>query len=196
MSRVMPEVTRPTFILASRSQTSHLKTHSVSPIGIPAYLANPGPQPHWLSAFLFQVGGHSNWINNKRGPIRQMIYNVACMSASDTSEGRIQLVSNLRKTVVGTFVASAVFASAVNPAVASAQISSTTTSIPATAATAYAALEPADPEGRPLKPCGPANDGEGVTTEDMHGSQSRWFCHHVDPIFQDPYWEWVEIIHN
>jgi len=106
------------------------------------------------------------------------------------------VVSSLKKTAVGTFSAAAVFAGALNPAVASAQVMSPTTPPSATTATAYAALEPADPEGRPLKPCGPANDGEWVTTEDMYGSQSRWFCHHVNPIFQDPYWEWVEVIHN
>lgn len=128
--------------------------------------------------------------------MREMVENRSLRIGMHRLGREIQVVSHLRKTAAGTFAAAAVFAGALNPAAASAQVTTPAEPAPAAAAMINAALEPADDEGRPLKPCGPANDGEAVTTVDMHGSQSRWICFHVNPIFQDPYWEWNEVIHN
>jgi hypothetical protein len=52
---------------------------------------------------------------------------------------------------------------------------------------------PADPHGNPLMKCNEYHDGEHVSTVDKDGTQSRWICIHVSPVFDDPYWEWTEV---
>lgn len=58
----------------------------------------------------------------------------------------------------------------------------------------HSAYEPADSAGVPLKPCGPANDGERVETLDANGAKGIFFCKFYDPIFGDPYWQWTEVV--
>lgn len=53
---------------------------------------------------------------------------------------------------------------------------------------------PADPNGVPLKECGPENDGEHVATEDVHGGGHGWICSHVTNITGEEYWEWKELL--
>lgn len=53
---------------------------------------------------------------------------------------------------------------------------------------------PADPNGHPLKECMPGNDGEAVSTEDVHGGRHWFICGHETNITGEELWEWKEVL--
>ena len=53
---------------------------------------------------------------------------------------------------------------------------------------------PADSSGMPTIACGPNNDGENVRTYDAYHGEHIYVCRFNQPVFADPYWEWLEVV--